>query len=88
MICESSPIKAKYKMALVDDVHPSADGRIRTATVSYVLVQKNSRGELTTQRIRVKRSVQRLSLIMPVEEQDTQLEVEDHESWSIVKAGV
>ena len=88
MICEASPIKAKYKMGLVDVVHPSADGRVRSVSVSYVLVQKKSDGEYATQRIRVKRSVQRLSLILPVEEQVTQLEVEEHESWSIVKAGV
>ena len=83
MLCEASPIKAKYKLGLVDEVHPSADGLVRSITVRYVLIQKNN-----VQHIRVKRSVQRLSLILPVEEQSTRLEVEDHDSCSMVKAGV
>ena len=64
MICEASPIKAEYKIGLVDDVHP--------VTVVCALVQKNPHGEYTSQRIQVKRSVQRLSLILPVEEQVSQ----------------
>ena len=88
MICETSPIKAKYKLGLVDDVHPSADGCVRSVTVRYVLLKNNPHGEDKIQNIRVKRSVQRLSLILPVEEQLSRLEVEDHGCSSIVKAGV
>ena len=88
MIHESSPIKAKYKLGIVDDVHSSTDGCVRSVTVRYVLVQKNPRGEDKVRNIRVKRSVQRLSLILPVEEQSTTLGVEENALCSIVKAGV
>ena len=62
MICKASPIKAKHKIGLVEDVHPSANGHIRSIAVSYVLIQKNSHGEDKIHRVWVKRSVQRLSL--------------------------
>ena len=70
MICESSPLKAKYRLAIVETVHTSDDGSVRSATVRYSVVN----GERSTN-IRVKRSVQRLVLILPVEEQDSPLEV-------------
>ena len=38
--------------------------------------------------IHIKRKVQRLVLILPVEEQSYQLEVVDNELGSVVKAGV
>ena len=88
LICESSPIKAKYKLGIVDAVHLSVDGHVRSATVRYVLLQKNNKGEDMVRNITVKRSVQRLALILPVEEQVTPLEVTDNELCSIVKAGV
>ena len=88
LICDPSPIKAKYKLAIVDAVHPSADNRVRSATVRYVLLQKNHKGEDVVKNITVKRSIQRLALILPVEEQVTPLEVRDNECRSIVKAGV
>ena len=87
-VCDPSPIKAKYKLAIVDAVHPSADNRVRSVTVRYVLLHKNSKGEDVVKNITVKRSVQRLALILPVEEQVTPLEVRDNEFRSIVKAGV
>ena len=89
MIHESSPIKAKYKLAVVETVHTSDDGLVRSATVRYAVVN----GERSTN-IRVKRSIQRLVLILPVEEQDNLLEVTDLdtrvqvECRSPVKAGV
>ena len=88
MICDSSVIKAKYKLGLVELVHPSDDGIVRSATIHYVLLQKNARGEDKVQHIRVKRSIQRLVLILPVEEQSTPLVVEDRDVCSIVKVGV
>ena len=88
MICDSSVIKAKYKLGLVEMVHPSTDGIVRSATIHYVLLQKNSQGEDKVQHIRVKRSVQRLVLILPVEEQSTPLMVEENDMCSIVKVGV
>ena len=88
LICNSSPIKAKYKMGVVDAVHPSADGHVRSVTVRYVLLQKNNKGEDVVKNITVKRSIQKLALILPVEEQVNPLEVRDNEFRSIVKAGV
>ncbi len=88
MICESSPIKSKYKLAIVDQVHTSDDGAVRSATVRYA----NVHGDSSTS-VRVKRSVQRLVLILSVEEQDSPLEVLDYDTYvkvcrSPVKAGV
>ena len=88
MICDSSPIKSKYKLGIVEIVYPSKDGFVRSVSVRYVNIQKNSSGKDVITNISVKRSVQRLVLILPVEEQSTQLEVEDHELGVIVKAGV
>ena len=74
-ICEPSKLKAKYKLGIVDAVTISADGNVRSAIIRYVLLQKNSKGEDMVRVIRVSRSVQRLVLILPVEEQDTQLTI-------------
>ena len=81
MICEPSPIKAKYKLAIVEAVHTSDDGSVRSATVRYTVVN----GKRSTN-IRVKRSVQRLVLILPVEEQDTPLKVNDFDTHVIVES--
>ena len=89
MICETSHIKAKYKLAIVEAVHTSRDGQVRSATLRYSIIN----GE-QCRRITVKRSVQRLVLIFPVEEQESgTLEVRDFETHaevrrSPVKAGV
>ena len=89
MICESSRLKAKYKLAIVEAVHTSDDGFVRSATVRYSLVKDDR-----STSIRVKRSVQRLILILSVEEQDSPLEVNDFDTHmqvecrSLVKAGV
>ena len=87
-ICEPSPIKAKYKLAIVESVHTSNDGNVRSATLRY----SNIKGERCT-RITVKRSIQRLVLILPVEEQNNAIEVVDSDAHvkvcrSPVKAGV
>ena len=63
----------------MDSVTVSADTIVRSVAVRYVLLQKNSKGDMNTRIIRVSRSVQRLVLIMPVEEQHTPLVVTDDE---------
>ena len=75
MICEASRIKAKYKLAIVEAVHTSNDGCVRSVTLRY----SNLRGDGWTS-VRVKRCVQRLVLVLPVEEQDNPLDVSDHDS--------
>ena len=84
MICEPSQIKAKYKLAIVETVHMSNDGCVRSATVSYVNNQKEGRISY----VRVKRSVQRLVLILPIEEQETSLIVKDNVSHMNVESVV
>ena len=79
LICEPSKLKAKYKLGIVDSVVLSSDNIVRSAVVRYVLLQKNSKGDVNTRIIRVSRSVQRLVLILPVEEQHTPLVVTDDE---------
>ena len=74
MICEPSQIKAKYKLAIVESVHTSSDGCVRSATLRY----SNIRGDGWTS-VRVQRSVQRLVMILPVEEQEQPLQVKDCE---------
>ena len=92
MICEHSTIKSKYKLAVVDTVHPSDDGFVRSVSLRYVNVQMNNGGVAKASTVLVKRSVQRLVMILPVEEQVVPLEVQDHEHFvvckSMVKAGV
>ena len=74
---------------MVDAVNVSFDGRVRSATIRYVLVQQNSNDNDRIRVIRVTRSVQRLVLILPIEEQALQLEVkEDGLCCQILKAGV
>ena len=80
MICEPSRIKAKYKLAIVEAVHVSSDGCVRSATLRYSNVKKD--GWVS---VRVERSVQRLVLLLPVEEQEKPLEVEDRENCMEVK---
>ena len=75
MICEDSKLKSKYQLGVVESVKESADGIVRSATVRYCNVQHNPQGEDNTSIVRVSRSVQRLSLIMPVEEMTTTVEV-------------
>ena len=70
-------MKAKYKLGIVDSVTASADAIVRSAVIRYVLLQKNPKGVSNVRVIRVSRSVQRLVLILPVEEQRTPLEVTD-----------
>ena len=92
LICESSKIKAKYKMAVVESVSEDVNGVVRSATVRYVNVEINPRGDDVVSTVRVKRSVQRLVLVMPVEEMSTPVVVKDEgvqcSVCEDVKAGV
>ena len=79
MICEASKVKSKYKMGVVEHVKMSSDGTVRSATVRYCNVQQNPRGEDKVTTVRVDRSVQRLVLIMPVEEMSAPVDVKEYE---------
>ena len=79
MICEPSKVKAKYRLAIVEDVKTSGDGCVRSATVRYSSIRTTPQGKEIVQAIRVKRYVQPLCLILPVEEQSSGVEVKEHE---------
>ena len=79
MICEDSKIKAKYKLGVIDEVKVSQDGVVRSATVRYCNIRKNTKGEDLVTHMYVKRSVQRLALILPVEESTSSVVVKDFE---------
>ena len=79
MICESTKMKAKYRLGIVEEVKKSRDGVVRTATVKYSVASKEGvhfeNGRVST--VRVIRSVQRLILIMSVDDQKNPLRVEE-----------
>ena len=81
MICENTNIKGKYRLAIVEEVNTSTDGQFQSATVCYSSVRTSPPGKEIVKAIRVKRSVQRLCLILPVEEQSSSVEVRDHENY-------
>ena len=78
MICEDSKVKSKYKMGLIEAVKESVDGVVRSATIKYCNIQHNPRGEDDMSVVYVTRSVQRLALIMPVEEMSAPVAVKDY----------
>ena len=79
MICEKTKVKGKYRLAIVDDVKVSRDGNVRSATVRYTSIRTSPQGKETRQAIQIQRSVQRLCIILPVEEQSAGIEVDEHE---------
>ena len=76
MVCDSSKIKAKYKLAMVEEVTVGSDGRVRSGVLKYTLVQSCG----GTRVVRVRRSVQRLVLVLPIEEQSKPVEVVSEET--------
>ena len=78
MICESSRVKAMYKMGVVDDVATTRSGAVRAATVRYSNIEKNTRGDDIVTTVCVTRAVQRLVLIMPVEELEQPVQVKEY----------
>ena len=76
MIVEPTKLKAKYKMGIIEDVKVSRDGKVRSAVVRYNNIQTLDNSQRVTP-VRVTRSVQRLVLILPVEEQSTLLMIND-----------
>ena len=73
LIADSGPIKGQYQLGVIFAVHTSGDDLVRSATVQYF--KRGNSGGWTTQQ--VVRSVQRLVMILPVEEQMTRLQVKE-----------
>ena len=81
LICESTKLKSKYRLAVVDEVKADANGVVRSGTLRYCNVEKNPHGEDKVTMMRVVRSVQRLVLIMPVEEMSAAVVVKEYEHY-------
>ena len=70
-VADSNVVRGEYRLARVIEVHPGSDGIVRRVTVRYVIYKSIGKDmKLRDGRIiSVERSVQRLALIVPVEEQ-------------------
>ena len=77
LIHEKSPVKGTYKLGLVESVKVSRDGLVRSCVVSYRIPSSQDLGNKYSggRKVSVTRSVQRLSLLLPVEEQNVKLEI-------------
>ena len=102
LVADKTAVKAKYRLAIVSAVNTSTDGVIRSAELTYHLPGPGKvelgddgkykwsggrRGKLKGRAITITRSVQRLALILGVEEQtQPMIVIEDH-SHVIITAG-
>ena len=86
LVHDQSPVKGKYLLAIVDEVKESKDGFVRSCVVRYRVPDpkdvirtrgKEKKRYPMGKEVKIKRSVQRLTLLLPVEEQSGRLEVED-----------
>ena len=83
LVHASSPIKGKYIMGVVEDVNTSKDKLVRSCSVGYRVPDPKDPPNKYDKKhcgrwVSVKRSIQRLSLLLPVEEQKGDLTVEDN----------
>ena len=78
LVHDKSAIKGDYKLAKVESVKTSADGMVRSCEVFYrIPYGKDSIGNYSGGKLVIKtRSVQRLSLLLSVEEQSGNLVVD------------
>ena len=77
LIHESSPIKGRYTLGIVESVKISKDGLVRSCVVGYrIPSSRDSIGKYSGgKKVIVTRSVQRLSLLLPIEDQSGKLVV-------------
>ena len=87
LIHDKTPLKGKYLMGVVEEVSPGRDGLVRSCVVGYTVPNKRDvLGKYTGgRRISVRRSIQRLTLLLPVEEQLEPLQVDGDSVKVIVK---
>ena len=81
MVHDKSPVKGTYVLGIVEAVNVGDDGLVRSCSVGYTVGSKKDLIEKYTggKRIVVSRSVQRLTLVLPVEEQTRSLQVMNNE---------
>ena len=79
LLHESSPIKGKYTLGIVDSVKEGDDSLVRSCKVSYVIPNSKDKANSYTpgKRVVVSRSIQRMSLLLPVEEQSKPMTFKD-----------
>ena len=72
LVSDSNTLRGTYNLALVNATHPGKDGRIRTVTVSYknYKVGESTKEYRGAKDVTIRRSVQRLVLILPIESKD------------------
>ena len=72
LVSDSNSLRGTYKLALVNATHPGKDGRVRTVTVSYknYRVGESIKEYRGVKDVTVRRSVQRLVLLSPIEPKD------------------
>ena len=66
VLADKNQLKAKYKLAIVTNVDTSADGNVRSAELLYYTKGK---GKRRGKAVQITRSVQRLAIILSVDEQ-------------------
>ena len=78
LVHDKTPMKGKYLLAVVEAVNPGKDGLVRSCKVGYGIPKET--GDITKYEgrrwVTITCSVQRLTLLLAVEEQDIPLTVE------------
>ena len=71
LLLDKNSLRGEYRLALVTQTHPGKDGKVRTVTISYKNFKTGEKvNEYKGQKYTsIKRTVQRLVLLIPVEEQ-------------------
>ena len=91
LVHDQSPVKGKYQLAIVDEAKESKDGFVRSCIVRYRVPNPKDVARATGKEkkrypvgkeVKITRSVQRLTLLLPVEEQSGRLEVNDELIYS------
>ena len=79
LVHDVSVLKKAYKMAVVETVKQSADGLVRSCIVSYRVSNPKDSSENYSggKLVKISHSVQRLTLLLSVEEQEQNLVIEN-----------
>ena len=80
LLHEKSELKGKYVLGIVEETRISKDGLVRSCIVGYTVpYSKDPLGRYSGgRRVSVTKSIQRLTFLLPVEEQSSKLVVEDN----------
>ena len=78
LLHENSALKGKYQLGIVDSIKEGKDNLVRSCAIRYTIPNPKDPVNIYSggKHIRVTRSVQRLTLILPVEEQSIPLDVD------------